>query len=810
MGAASGPYGGVVVSFAGIGANLFAESNGEGVYRSSDSGESWARDTSTPSFNTTASIGSDLFIGSEGTGVFVSTDSGDSWAPAKSGLGNDDVTALAASGTTLFAGTSGGFYFSTDSGQSWMAPGSEIMFVGLNVIAIAVSGSNLFIGTNAGVFLSTNNGVSWDSASTGLPKNGNRYDIDALTSIGTNLFTTTHGGGVFLSTNSGTSWAAVNAGLPFMVDTLAHDTNYDIIEAFAASGTNIYAGTYEGGVFLSTNNGASWVAINSGLTNLNVQRLSAIGGSGSSVKLLAGTYGGVYLSTNSGASWSAVGLPISDVTALAVGDTNTSTPLLFAGSADSGVSVSTNNGARWNAASPSTINTEVHTILMNGADVFAGTDDGVFLSTDQGTSWTSIKSGLTSPDVLALAEIGGNTPSPMLFAGTLGGIFLSTNNGTNWTAVQNGLARSYIQALAVSGANTASPLLFAGSYTDGVILSTDKGTTWAEVGLGEIAFGNATSLAVSSENTSSPILFVGTNGGGVYSTNDNGTHWIADTSGLPNDTIIALAATTDSSGTVDLFAATNSGIFFFNTNGTKWIPVNTGLTDTAVTSLALIGNVLYAGTNNAGVWKRPISEMVSPYALLSLSNSLTFGNVVVGKDSTLALTLQNTGSAADTISSIQFVPPGGAFTIDTGVLPVIVQPGDSVSFAVTFKPTVLGAEFDALVIISDAKELDISLGGVGTTPAGVGETSLSAVTLQTYPNPFSESATIQFTVPEQGSARVTIVNLLGEQVAQLFDGEMAAGEHSFTWDAHGVPDGTYFCLIHSADGVKQTALVVAH
>ena len=39
------------------------------------------------------------------------------------------------------------------------------------------------------------------------------------------------------------------------------------VYSFASSGTNIFAGTYGGGVFRSTNNGEKWFAINNGLTN---------------------------------------------------------------------------------------------------------------------------------------------------------------------------------------------------------------------------------------------------------------------------------------------------------------------------------------------------------------------------------------------------------------------------------------------------------------------------------------------------------------------------------------------------------------
>lgn len=71
--------------------------------------------------------------------------------------------------------------------------------------------------------------------------------------IGTNLFAGTNGSlypqynGVYLSTDNGSSWTAVNSGL----------TNTSIL-SLAVMGTNLFAGTAGSGVYRSTNNGASW------------------------------------------------------------------------------------------------------------------------------------------------------------------------------------------------------------------------------------------------------------------------------------------------------------------------------------------------------------------------------------------------------------------------------------------------------------------------------------------------------------------------------------------------------------------------
>ena len=123
--------------------------------------------------------------------------------------------------------------------------------------------------------------------------------IDALVVSGTNLFAGTwYDEGIYLSTDNGASWTPVNTGLvnPYWVHT-------DIL-CMAVSGTNLFAGTWDGGVFLSTNNGTSWAAVDlgpGGWAN-NVRTLAVSG-----TNLFAGTQGGgVYLSTNNGTSWTAV------------------------------------------------------------------------------------------------------------------------------------------------------------------------------------------------------------------------------------------------------------------------------------------------------------------------------------------------------------------------------------------------------------------------------------------------------------------------------------------------------------------------
>ncbi|MDR3503121.1 MAG: T9SS type A sorting domain-containing protein [Legionella sp.] len=236
---------------------------------------------------------------------------------------------------------------------------------------------------------------------------------------------------------------------------LATQSVYD----FAVSGTNLFAGTSNGGVFLSTDNGISWNAVNSGLTNTAVFTLAVSG-----TNIFAGTYGGVFLSTNNGIIWSATSLTNTNVRVLAVSGTN-----IFAGTYGSAF-LSTDNGTSWNAINNGLTNTNIYSIVVSGTNLFAGTlGGGVFLSTNNGTSWATVNTGLTNPNVRVLAVSGTN-----LFAGTSnGGVFLSTNNGASWTAVNISLTNNEVYAFAFSGTN-----IFAGTTGSGVFLSTNNGTSW--------------------------------------------------------------------------------------------------------------------------------------------------------------------------------------------------------------------------------------------------------------------------------------------------------------------------------------------
>jgi hypothetical protein len=63
-----------------------------------------------------------------------------------------------------------------------------------------------------------------------------------------------------------------------------------------------------------------------------------------------------------------------------------------------------------------------------------------------------------------------------------------------------------------------------------------------------------------------------------------------------------------------------------------------------------------------------------------------------------------------------------------------------------------------------------------------------------YPNPFNPRTTIELAVAQDGDIRVTVVNLLGQQVAVLAEGHMVAGTHHLSFD--GVRPG-HWCVLRA-------------
>ena len=81
---------------------------------------------------------------------------------------------------------------------------------------------------------------------------------------------------------------------------------------------------------------------------------------------------------------------------------------IFAGTERDGIFESTDDGESWTSSNRGLQDTLIHTIMILGNSIFAGTETGVSVSTDNGEGWRSIDSGLSG---LGVWSLGGNCTS---------------------------------------------------------------------------------------------------------------------------------------------------------------------------------------------------------------------------------------------------------------------------------------------------------------------------------------------------------------------------------------------------------------
>lgn len=76
-----------------------------------------------------------------------------------------------------------------------------------------------------------------------------------------------------------------------------------------------------------------------------------------------------------------------------------------------------------------------------------------------------------------------------------------------------------------------------------------------------------------------------------------------------------------------------------------------------------------------------------------------------------------------------------------------------------------------------------------------------------YPNPFNPSTTVSFSTPRASEASVIVYNTLGQQVAELFSGNLSAGTHDVVLDGSQLSSGIYFVQLVADNQVRDLVKV---
>ena len=79
---------------------------------------------------------------------------------------------------------------------------------------------------------------------------------------------------------------------------------------------------------------------------------------------------------------------------------------------------------------------------------------------------------------------------------------------------------------------------------------------------------------------------------------------------------------------------------------------------------------------------------------------------------------------------------------------------------------------------------------------------------QNYPNPFNSTTVIKYLLADADKAKISIYNILGEQLEILSDGYQSQGTHSVNFDSDNFPSGVYIYTLETNNKVLTKKLTI--
>ncbi len=309
------------------------------------------------------------------------------------------------------------------------------------------------------VYRSTDSGVNWTSYSVPSAINIADLTIDPATSsriyvAGQYYNGSAYVGAIFKSTNSGQTWTVTqlssSSGSAYCVTIDPANTNILYAGGYYYSAPSNFPGLYK-----STNQGTSFSPTTSGIDTLAYSIHSIAVNPGNSNIVYAGSYrGGIYRSTNGGGTWVCVQPTLQFIMSMAT--TVAATNIVYAGG-DTVIMKSTDAGVSWSNAGSGyggIYKTGRDLCISQNSSSLVHTVDskGFFKTTNGGANWQASNQGIVISPVRALG-IAPSSPSTVYLEYEGVGIYKTTNNGTSWNLLSTPLECGAICEFAVHNTN---------------------------------------------------------------------------------------------------------------------------------------------------------------------------------------------------------------------------------------------------------------------------------------------------------------------------------------------------------------------
>ncbi|GMR25310.1 MAG: hypothetical protein BMS9Abin39_0598 [Ignavibacteria bacterium] len=591
----NGPQGGRMGAVVkGPEGNIISGTNEGRIFYSINNGKSWDRADTVFTGGVIDFVycedGSILAAIYDNKGVHGSTDGGKTWTINYLSTKKIYTIEKDTQGN-IYAGTEsllGNIYKSTDNGNTWQSVHIVPQVSGYNRVNDIIYNTvtnTLFAGYNHYIYRSTDFGENWEFLSNGMGEAdwiaSITFDVNGYIYAGSAEV----GGAIYLSTNNGDSWVNMDTSRTF--GDVVNVNLYDILAV-----ENYLLAATQAGVAKSTDMGKSWEFITEGLTSPVVLQFSY--DSTSNTIYAANQRGGIFVSTDAGANWQIKSNGLNASTSLQISFDNDET--LYVASFMNGVHRSTDYGENWElVVNGITTFTNESVLAAKDGYVITGTQDGYFVSTNRGDDWTKGTFYTTNTIFSIEEDLEGN----WYFAIWGGPLGRSTDKGESWT---NAISE-FTYSLAVDSAGN----IFAGTNSGRIYKSTDIGLNWFYSDNGLTTGSTIMDIVVSPTGRT---MFAGTYGNGIFKSEDEGKNWInISQGGLEQKAVRGIGTRNDKEIFASIFR--EDEIYYSNNSGENWLLVSQGMYEVETKDFKVDRKgYVYAATRES-VWKTKTNTIIT-------------------------------------------------------------------------------------------------------------------------------------------------------------------------------------------------------
>ena len=404
-------------------------------------------------------------------------------------------------------------------------------------------------------------------------------------------------------------------------------------------------------------------------------------------------------------------------------------------------------------------------------------NDKIYKTTNDGTNWTlTLDEGQMSFFGIPVTQDPSHPNDIYTMINT--NFKKSTDFGSTWTTISSNFGPSSAPCDIEVFPDTS--IILIGDNGTGIFKSTDYGLTWSQK---YFTSGEIPTISVDYTHPGIAWATKWSGGGGLLKSTDYGETWVAQ-SGFGGTNMWGVhVQPTD--GNVVIAGCYSCGTTWRSRNGgSTWTQINIGSSNYQI---AIIDSMNQFAAQGNGFYKLEAPWFI-PVELASFSVQLVQKDVVLNW--TTATELNNQGFEIEqsfdneNFSRIGFVPGFGSTT-----------ESKSYSFKISDAPS--GIQYYRL------KQIDFD--GTFTHFNSVkvdGPVVREFVLNQNHPNPFNPSTTISFSLPVESNVRITLFNMLGQQVAQLVNSDFQAGNHKIEFNAQDLSTGAYIYTLE-ARGVND-------